>query len=279
VPGVVSEPPRPRRLAVVAGTATGVGKTFVAARLAGALRTRGVRVAARKPAQSFAPSEGGPTDAEVLGAATGERAEQVCRRARWYERAMAPPMAAESLGRPAFTIADLACEVAASWPRPAADLGLVELAGGPRSPLAADGDGVDLARALAPDLVLIVADAGLGTLNAARLSADVFAPGPRLLYLNRYDAADELHRRNRAWLEQRLALPLAVEIAALAQEVDARLAFFCADCGRERAQCPGGCARPLDPPRFCPRCGRKLVVQIAPTGQRAECREHGLFAR
>ena len=30
---------------------------------------------------------------------------------------MAPPMAAEVLGRPAFTVTELAWEVAASWPR------------------------------------------------------------------------------------------------------------------------------------------------------------------
>ncbi|MBV8560261.1 MAG: AAA family ATPase, partial [Acidimicrobiia bacterium] len=57
--------PRPERLVLVAGTGTEVGKTWVAARLAEALRARGTRVAARKPAQSFAPDEG-PTDAEAL---------------------------------------------------------------------------------------------------------------------------------------------------------------------------------------------------------------------
>ena len=39
-------------------------------------------------------------DAAVLGAATGESPEEVCPPHRWYEVAMAPPMAAEALGRP-----------------------------------------------------------------------------------------------------------------------------------------------------------------------------------
>jgi dethiobiotin synthetase len=266
---------RPRVLVVVAGTSTEVGKTFVAAQLAAALRARGWRVGARKPAQSFAPGEIGRTDAERLAAATGEAPEAVCPRARWYEAPLAPPMAAEALGRPAFALADLARELAASWPRPALDLALVELAGGPRSPLAGDGDGVALAGRLAPDLVLLVADAGLGTLNAARLSADVFAPMPVWLHLNRYDAANDLHRRNRAWLAERAGLAPSSDLDTLVAALEARLPAFCCHCGRARADCAGACARPLDPPHFCPRCGRKLIVKLFPTAHRAHCSTHG----
>jgi dethiobiotin synthetase len=267
--------PRPRTLVLVAGTGTEVGKTWVAARLAAGLRARRWRVGARKPAQSFAPHERGATDAEQLAAATGEPAESVCPRARWYEAAMAPPMAAEALGRPAFAIADLERELAASWPRAPLDVALVELAGGPRSPLAGDGDGVDFARALAPDLVLLVADAGLGTLNAVRLSAGAFAPRPVLVHLNRYDAGSELQRRNRAWLTERDAFAVTADLDALLAALEARLPSFCPHCGRDRAGCPGSCARPLDPVHFCPRCARKLVVQLVPTTHRAHCTLHG----
>ena len=266
---------RPRTLGVVAGTATAVGKTWVATRLAAELRARGWRIAARKPVQSFDPRELGATDAEQLAAATGEAPERVCPRARWYETPMAPPMAAAALGRPAIALADLLREIAASWSRPAVDLGLIELAGGPRSPLAVDGDGVALSCALEPAFVLLVADAGLGTLNAVRLSVDAFAALPLLLHLNRYDPASDLHRRNRSWLEERLGLALSTDLPALAAAIEGRLAGFCRHCGRERAACPGECQRPLDPPHFCPRCGRKLVVQVVPTGHRAHCRDHG----
>jgi dethiobiotin synthetase len=48
--------------------------------------------------------------------------------------------------------------------------------------------------------VLLVADAGLGTLNAVRLTLACLAPLPTTVILNRYDPADDLHRRNRDWL-------------------------------------------------------------------------------
>jgi dethiobiotin synthetase len=271
----VSAAPPPRTLLVVAGTATEIGKTWVAARLAAALRERGWRVGARKPAQSFASGDAGPTDAEQLAAATGERAETVCPRARWYEVPMAPPMAAAALGRPPIRLAELAAELAASWPRPALDVALVELAGGPRSPLAEDADGVELTRALAPARVLLVADAGLGTINAARLAADAFAPLPVWLHLNRFEPGDELHRRNRDWLRDRAGLALSCDLEALVAAVEAQLPRFCPHCGRQAAACPGACARPLDPPHYCPRCARKLAVQVAPTGHRATCPTHG----
>ncbi len=200
---------RPDRLVLVCGTGTEVGKTWVAARLLTELRSRGRTVAARKPAQSFDVDHagrrlGGATDAELLGAASGEYPGDVCPSFRSYHRAMAPPVAAEVLGLPSFTVADLVGEL--DWPD-AADVGLVETAGGVRSPQADDGDVCDLVAALGPDLVVLVADAGLGTINSIRLSMDALA-GSRgavpevavAVVLNRFDANHELHRRNHAWL-------------------------------------------------------------------------------
>ena len=207
---------RPDRLVAVLGTGTGVGKTWVAAELARALRARGLGVCARKPVQSFAPREG-PTDAEVLAGATGERVSDVCPAHRGYPLAMAPPMAAEALGLDPFTVADLADETV--WPSDVA-VGLVETVGGPRSPVALDGDSVDLAAALAPDLVVLVADAGLGAINAVRLSVPPLAAlcAPSLVYLNRYRGEDDLHRRNRAWLNTD-GLDVVADVAALARRV------------------------------------------------------------
>src|SRR4029453_5826859 len=85
------------------------------------------------------------------------------------------------------------------WPD-GVDVGMVEGGGGPRSPIAADGDNVALASAIAPDLVLLVADAGLGTINAVRMSVAAFGGGQVVVVLNRYDEHDPLHRRNRDWL-------------------------------------------------------------------------------
>jgi dethiobiotin synthetase len=192
---------RPRRVIAVVGTGTEIGKTWVAARILTDLRAAGVLVAARKPAQSFDPDDDpAGLDATVLGAAADQPPEEVCPPHRWYETPMAPPMAADVLGEPAFTIGDLLAEVA--WPERPVDVGLVETAGGVRSPLAADGDCLDFCAALAPDLIVLVADAGLGTINAVRLNTEALAPlgVPIVVVLNRFAAASELQQRNLEWL-------------------------------------------------------------------------------
>lgn len=207
---------RPRRLIVVVGTGTEVGKTWVAARLLRELRGEGMDVAARKPAQSFDP-EDPLTDAHHLADATGEEPVDVCPRHRWYPVPMAPPMAADVLGRPPFTVEDLASEI--SWPLPAPDLAMVETAGGVRSPLASNGDAITLIEILQPDVVLLVADAGLGTINDVRLSLDAIDRGAHvatpIVVLNRFDPADELHRRNRDWLTANLDVDVLASVPAV----------------------------------------------------------------
>ena len=81
-----------------------------------------------------------------------------------------------------------------------------------------DGDGVALTGALDPDRVLLVADAGLGTINSVRAARDSFGDlAPRLVvHLNRYDDADDLHRRNRSWLAERDGFALTTDVPALA---------------------------------------------------------------
>jgi dethiobiotin synthetase len=181
---------RPRTLVFVAGTTTDVGKTWWGAALAHELRAAGVSVAARKPVQSAAP--GTTTDAELLAAATDDDPDLVCPPTRTYDLAWAPPMAARELGAPPFTTADLVGGI--EWPT-STEVGLVEGVGGPRSPISDDGDNVDLARLLAPDVVVLVADAGLGTINAVRLSAGAFADFALIVALNRF-GTDPLHARN-----------------------------------------------------------------------------------
>lgn len=181
---------RPELLVLVTGTATEIGKTWFGAATAAELHARNVRVAARKPVQSGEP--GPPSDAELLAAATGEAPDRVCPPHRTYSVAWAPPMAADALGLPPFTVAELAAEI--TW-EPGTEIGLVEGVGGPRSPIASDGDTVDLARILDPDVVVLVADAGLGTVNAVRLAGAVLAERALLVALNRF-GHDPLHARN-----------------------------------------------------------------------------------
>jgi dethiobiotin synthetase len=206
---------RPAGLIVVTGTGTGVGKTFFTAVTLGLLRARGVTVAARKPVESFGDDDH-PTDSEVLAAATGEEPGTVCLPHRRYEQALAPPMAAEALKRPAFTIADLAGELI--WPD-GVRIGVVEGAGGPRSPLAVDGDTVDLVDALAPDLVVIVAEPELGVINAVRLAAAAFGSRPMVVALNRFDDNEPMHTRNHDWLALRANLDVVTSPTALAERL------------------------------------------------------------
>jgi dethiobiotin synthetase len=190
---------QPRQLIVVAGTGTEVGKTWAGCELLQQARARGLRVAARKPAQSFSSADGS-TDAELLGSASGETSHDVCPQHRWYAVPMAPPMAADVLGLAQLRIDELLEEI--TWPQ-GTDLALVETAGGVRAPIAHDADNVDLIRRLGPHKVLLVADAGLGTLNAVRLSLEALAGERVIVLLNRFDAGNELHRRNHDWLAQR----------------------------------------------------------------------------
>ncbi len=187
---------RPVLVAVVAGTATEVGKTWVTARAAEHLRRAGMVVSARKPAQSHEPGDV-DTDAAMLAAATGEEVRAVCNEHRDYAVPMAPPMAASVLGLAPFSVADLVAEL--QWPRDC-DVGLVETAGGVRSPVATDGDTLELIRQLEPDVVVLVADAGLGVINAVRMSLGALGPIRPVVVLNRFDASSDLHRRNLTWL-------------------------------------------------------------------------------
>lgn len=212
--GVGPQTSRPDVVVVVAGTATDVGKTWIGCRLAEVARGAGLRVAARKPVQSFDPSSAAATDAHLLAAASGAEPGDVCPPHRWYERAFAPPMAAASLGRGGFTVDELLAEL--RWPAPAdapIDLGIVETAGALRSPIADDGDSLELARRVRPDLVLLVADAGLGTVGAVRAAMDVLGPARTAVLLNRFDAGDELHRRNLEWLADRDGYEVVTSIA------------------------------------------------------------------
>ena len=201
----------------VAGTGTDVGKTWVTVRLIAELRARGHAVYARKPAQSFAPDERGTTDAELLATATEEPATSVCPAHRWYDTPMAPPMAATVLRRPAFTVGDLAAELTS----PADGVTFVEGAGGPRSPIADDGDNVTLARAIGARFVILVAESGLGTINAVELSVGALSGFETIVMLNRFTGT-ELHERNRVWLAS-AGHTIVTSVDELALRVEARI--------------------------------------------------------
>jgi ribosomal protein S18 acetylase RimI-like enzyme len=52
---------------------------------------------------------------------------------------------------------------------------------------------------------------------------------------------------------------------------------YCGHCGEPGAHEQCRARFPLDPPRYCGQCRRRMVVQVHPTGWSARCVEHGLL--
>jgi dethiobiotin synthetase len=214
---------RPKLLVLVTGTGTDVGKTWVAAEILRRLSALGWTVSARKPAQSYA-REDVVTDADILAAATGETATEVCPPGRWYPVAMAPPMAAELLGLPTVLLGELEREVGSGWPLMPVDVGLIEGAGGVASPLATNGDIAELARILGTNLVIVVGQAELGAINSLRLCHDVLSPLRVVVYLNRFDKDNELHVRVYDWLTRHDGFVVTTEVQVLVDLMVAEIA-------------------------------------------------------
>lgn len=209
---------RPARLIGVLGTNTDVGKTWVGSQLLATLKLRGARVAARKPVQSYAPDDIN-TDAARLAGASGEEIADICPAHRWYPVAMAPPMAATALGRGPVRMQELIGEI--HWPA-GIDIGLVETVGGARSPVACDGDSMQLIERLNVDQILLVADASLGTINSVRLTLAAIGNIPTIVYLNRFDPENEVHELNRRWLIEQDKLTVITDLHSLALAIEGR---------------------------------------------------------
>lgn len=152
---------------VVTGTGTGVGKTVVTAALAAAAREVYGDVAVCKPVQS-----GSDTDDDLAEVGRLAGVTDLVSVAR-YPAPLAPVTAAALVGRPLPSRGEILAAVTAA-DRPDR-LTLVEGAGGLLVELAAGG--VTL-RDLAADLgaaVLVVCEAGLGTLNHTALTLEALA--------------------------------------------------------------------------------------------------------
>lgn len=153
---------------VVTGTGTGVGKTIATAALASHARGAGIDVAVCKPVQTGSGADGDGDD--DLAEITRLTAVAECVSVARYPEPLAPAAAAELAGRTLPTAAEILDAVAAV-DRPGR-LTLLEGAGGLLVELASDGVTLrDLAVALeAP--VLVVCEAGLGTLNHTGLTVE-----------------------------------------------------------------------------------------------------------
>ncbi|MET7929611.1 dethiobiotin synthase [Streptomyces sp. NPDC005349] len=152
---------------VVTGTGTDIGKTVTTAAVAAAELAAGRSVAVLKPVQTgVGPGEHGDADEVTRLVGGGVTAVELAR----YPEPLAPATAALRAGLPPVRpheVADAAAKLATDH-----DLVLVEGAGGLLVRFDADGGTLaDAARQLrAP--VLVVAAAGLGTLNATALTTE-----------------------------------------------------------------------------------------------------------
>ncbi|WP_129843327.1 dethiobiotin synthase [Streptomyces sp. RFCAC02] len=157
---------RPGEVLVVSGTGTEIGKTIVTAALAAVARAHGRTVAVLKPAQTgIAAGEPGDV-AETARLAGPLTAAELVR----YPEPLAPATAARRCGLPPVAtavVAKTAAGLAAEH-----DLVLVEGAGGLLVRFDDEGATVADVAALLGAPVLVVAAAGLGTLNTAALTAE-----------------------------------------------------------------------------------------------------------
>lgn len=158
-------------LIIVAGTGTAVGKTHVAAALLRAW-SQYARVVGYKPIETGVPRgrEGG--DARSLRLASSFHVKPPAR-AFTFREPISPHLAARHEGR-RIALRTLVGE--ARRLRAAADGVVVELAGGLFSPLSRHEHNLDLARALEPSAIVLVAPNRLGVLHD--VAATVLAAQP-----------------------------------------------------------------------------------------------------
>jgi dethiobiotin synthetase len=182
----------------VTGTDTGVGKTQVAGALLSLLAEAGQRPWAFKPYETGV--RGIPADAAWLQRCAGgwQPLETVC--PHRFRTPVAPAIAAQREGRPPSWTQTL--RIFRSFEGP----GVVEGAGGLRVPLDSRHDVVDLAAALGLPVVL-VARAGLGTLNHVALSLELLQSRRlevcAVVLVKSSPGRDAAEADNPAWLRRR----------------------------------------------------------------------------
>ena len=165
----ITVPPTPCRGLFVVGTDTGVGKTYVAARIASQLVREGLRVGVYKPAASGCERDGDPLlseDAVLLWQAAGKPGELEAVCPQRFAAPLAPHLAARAEGK---EINPRLLRSGLDYWRKRSDIVIVEGAGGIMSPLGDNEYVIDLAAEFGYPLV-IVAPNRIGVINAALLT-------------------------------------------------------------------------------------------------------------
>jgi dethiobiotin synthase len=181
---------------VILGTGTNVGKTYVTACLAEALRST-CRVLALKPVETgVGPHEMG--DAGVIATAAGHDPLL----SPWrFPRPVSPHLVAREAGIE-IVPAEVAAWVAAAEQRWQPQVTLIESAGGALSPLSPSATNTDLAAGLGPALWLLVAPDALGVLHDVRATLAALSRRPDALLLSSARPADESTGSNAVELER-----------------------------------------------------------------------------
>lgn len=147
------------RVVVVTGTGTEIGKTHVACQLVYLATLEGT-ACGFKPVETGVVGEG--ADMSALRAVSSFHVKHLLASPYVFSEGISPHLAARGEGR---RISIDAIAEAVQLLRQAADVVFVELAGGLFTPLGEDTSNADLAVALAPDRVILVAPDRLGVLH------------------------------------------------------------------------------------------------------------------
>ncbi len=216
----------------VTGTNTAVGKTYVSALIARALKRAGHRVGVYKPAASGCRREGHKIvadDALELWNAAGRPGDldMVC--PQRFELLMAPHLAALDQGQ---TIDPTLMRSGIEYWRERSDVVVVEGAGGLMSPLGNDEYNADLAHYFGYPLVVVTRNA-LGTIHetlTTLIAAASYGEGLDVagLVLNSpvRNADDSSVTSNRAELEARAVASVLAEVAYEASDFDRQIDWF-----------------------------------------------------
>jgi len=162
----------PHGILIITGTGTGVGKTVVTAAIAALAHARGDDVAVVKPAQTGVHDGAGSDtpDVEAITRLSGVTGTSELAR---FPDALSPEAAARVSGLPPVDLAQAAEHIAKL--AGARDLVLVEGAGGLLVRYDAAGATIADLAVMCGAPVLVVAAAGLGTLNQTALTCEALA--------------------------------------------------------------------------------------------------------
>ena len=227
----------------ITATGTDVGKTYVTGLLIKKLRQAGYNAGYYKAALSGTVRVGGsliPGDADYvnreaeLGASAKEMVPYI------YENAVSPHLAAQIEGNPVEmkTVVDGFLRAAKQY-----DYLTMEGSGGIVCPIRYDGPKSGEVKIFLEDLIrelnlpsVIVADAGLGTINATVLTAEYMRNRNlevKGIILNRCHIGSRLEEDNKKMVEELTKIPVIACVGEGSNELDTDAGFLAALYGRQ----------------------------------------------